>query len=115
MRTVVHEGLLQSDLASEAFIIANGPGVTVDFVHLVRRNTNQAALLDDGGIFSADMLYYLQVLHRNQGLYIWRFFPFGDLSFVEVNMSIKNFAAFSNGNDVCYPMWLWSVIWVRQP
>src|SRR5271155_324309 len=111
MRSVVHEGLLQSDLASEAFVIANCPGVTVDFVHLVRWNANQAALLDDSGIFSADVLHYLQVLHRNQGLHTWRLFPFRDLCFVEVNMSIKNFTSSSNGNDVCDPMWLGSATW----
>ncbi|KAI6767610.1 hypothetical protein HG530_005619 [Fusarium avenaceum] len=32
--TVVHESLLETHVASEAFIVANGPGVAVDFVHV---------------------------------------------------------------------------------
>jgi hypothetical protein len=54
--TVVHEGLLETHVASEALIVANGPGIAVDFVHVRLGNAREFTLFDDLGVFSHDGL-----------------------------------------------------------
>jgi hypothetical protein len=37
--------------------------ITVDFVHVLRRNANDAALLDDFGIFPYNAFHNLEIFH----------------------------------------------------
>ena len=79
VRTIVHEGLLETGLATEALIISDGPcllrsaefrawlwgllTVTVDLVHIGGRYARENTLLNDPRVHSYNVLNGIEVLH----------------------------------------------------
>lgn len=61
--TVVHECLLQPHLVAKPLIVANGPWVAIDLVHVLWGNTADDALFNDLGVLADDVLYQLELLH----------------------------------------------------
>ncbi|KAH3677830.1 hypothetical protein OGATHE_000484 [Ogataea polymorpha] len=66
--SVVHKSLLQSLARSPSFVVANGPWIAVNLVHLVSRDSRQNTLLDDRRVISDDFLGGTQVLDGQNGL-----------------------------------------------
>jgi hypothetical protein len=79
MWAVVHEGLLETNIGSESLVVANCPcyvrsvsitpamisalTITIDFVHILRGDSNDTTLLNHFWIFSNDRLHDLEVFH----------------------------------------------------
>lgn len=80
---VVHEGLLEADAAAEALVISDGPGVAEHLVHVLLLDAANDALFDDLGVFAADVLDELELLHcdlrKELGYGIWRLVGWGHL------------------------------------
>lgn len=115
VRAIVHQRLLKSDGVAESLVVANGPGIAVDLVHLFRRNANQTTLLDDSGVFAHDVFDDLEVFHGDQRLDTWGLLPFDRFPLCEVDMAIKNLPLGGDNHNVSDPMRFRGVIRVSQP
>lgn len=61
--SVVHQCLLKTDEIAVPVVVADGPRVAVDLVHVRFGDATKLALLDDAGVCSADVLNGLELLH----------------------------------------------------
>ena len=115
VRAVVHQSLLQADFATEPLVVSNSPGVAVDLVHILSWDADQTALLDDFRIFSHDRFHDLQIFHSDQRLDALCELPREELAFIQVHMSIVDFASAADGHDVCDSVWARCVLGVLDP
>lgn len=113
--TVVHQGLLQAHGVAEALIVADGPWVAVDFVHVGGRNAEETALFDHAWVLAADVLDDLEVFHGNQRLYIGRVLPLDDFGFVEVDEAVHEFAVGCDGDYISDSRGASVVVWIDEP
>lgn len=111
---VVHQRLLQSDVATEALIVSNGPWVAVDLVHVLWWNTNDTALLNDARVRPDSGLHSVQVLHCDDWLDTWGVLPLGELLRIKVNLSIVHLAL-SDADDICYSGGPGGGLWGCEP
>lgn len=98
--TVVHQGLLQAHSVAEALVVADGPWVAVDFVHVRGRDAEETALLDHARVLATDVLDDLQVFHGDQRLDVGRVLPLNDFGFVEVDETVHEFAVGCDGDHI---------------
>lgn len=63
MRAVVHQSLLETDVASKSLVVTDGPRVAIYFMHVLRWNTDDSTLLNDLRIRTDNFLDSVQVLH----------------------------------------------------
>merc|ERR1712000_310690 len=115
MRSVIHQGLLQTDAGTEALVVADSPGVAVDLVHLLRRNADNATLLDNFRVFATDVFDGLEVFHGDERLYTGGVCPLLNFASFRVDDAIVHLAISANDDDVGLPLWARSVVWTSQP
>ncbi|KAJ8104750.1 hypothetical protein OPT61_g10590 [Boeremia exigua] len=102
VRAVVHQRLLEAHIGAEALVVANGPRVAVHLVHVLGRDAEDAALLDDLGVFPHHALHNLQVLHGDEWLHTLGQLPAQHLAPRQVDMRVVHLAAAPNAHDVSH-------------
>jgi hypothetical protein len=63
MRAVIHQSLLETNVASKSLVVTDSPWIAVYFMHVLRWDTDDSTLLDDLGICTDNFLDGVQVLH----------------------------------------------------
>ena len=115
MWSVIHQCLLESDSGTETLVVANSPRITVDFVHVLTRNSDQRTLLDNPWIFTNHVLNNLKVFHGDQRLNVGSFFPLDDLLLGEINVAVENLAICGDDYDIGNTVRALSMFGISQP
>ena len=115
MRPVVHQSLLKPDFVPKTFIKTNSPRITIDLVHVLLWYPNDAALLDDFGVDSHDMLHNLQIFHCNQRLHTLGALPLENFRFIQIDQAIIDCASLLDRHDIGNSVRSGGVVWIGEP